>query len=143
MEYLYRPVQVKRSLPLPMSTVGCEKVYLMACYCGQKKLVNYGNYFEKFCIELRELLDVGFEHSDTLYVVSVLTLPCDAPARADIPNIYHHSVRKPCHKYKIISRRYMNRQVFLSVDDDVRTAAECSSPKRTDSTITDPAHSII
>lgn len=111
-------------LPLLMSIVGCKKVYMVACYCGQTKLVNYTKYLEEFCIELKELLDTGFEHDQTLYVVSIRVFPCDAPARADILNIYHHSARKPCHKCKIVSKRYMNRQIFLSMDNEARTAAE-------------------
>lgn len=110
--------------PLLMNVVGYYNIYMVACHCGTAKPTDFKLFLSDFVQELEYLLETGFIYNKIKFTVRIRSFSCDAPARADVLNIFHHAGYEPCHKCKIRAKRRFRRQTFGSLNSEPRTGQE-------------------
>lgn len=80
-----------------------------------------------FVEELNMLIDEGFQYCDSYFLIKIGTFICDAPARAMIMRIKGHSGYFCCHKCRIRGERSMNKIIFKTFSNNIRTDADFRS----------------
>lgn len=110
-------------LPILMNVVDYPEIHLIACHAGINKPADMVVYLTEFTTELKDVLSNGFD-ADKRYTIKLRSFSCDAVARADVLSIKHHNSYEPCHKCKVRSIRHKNRQIFLTLNDELRTSED-------------------
>lgn len=94
--------------------------FIIALYCGDSK-PNLQGFFDQFVVEVNELLMNGFSFNGSKYVVEVLAITCDAPARAFIKAIIGHNGMYGCERCVQKGESVQRRMVYKSVRSTPRT----------------------
>ena len=81
-----------------IENVSCKIPFAVGVYYGKQKPTNADEYFTAFISEIQEILGEGIECCGVMFSIKISCFVCDAPARAFIKNITHHSGYSSCER---------------------------------------------
>jgi len=84
--------------PILINVNGTTPVLVAGIYVGNSKPHDPNSYFEEFVKELKELIEEGTDFHDRILQVKVRAFIFDAPARAFILGVKHHSGFYSCNQ---------------------------------------------
>jgi len=97
--------------------------FVVGLYSGKKKPVSLQEFLGDFVSDMQQILGDGVIVNGVVYSVSIDCFICDAPARAFVKNVKHHSGYFGCDKCTQEGDYIDGRMTFPIVDAPIRTDA--------------------
>ena len=93
--------------------------FLVCCYYGRGKPNSPEEFLEDLLVELGNIIGIDLEYETSTYQVFVRCFICDAPARAFLKGIVHHTGYHSCERCTIVGVRESKRISFHEPEDVV------------------------
>lgn len=118
------PILCSISNSIPFQ-VGASNPFIVAIYSGKKKPEIHG-YLNKFCTELKELLDNGIRINNRNYSLEIRSVIADAPAKAFIKQIKSHGGYFACDRCMVQGTYDKNVRAVSYIGDNVEKRTDNS-----------------
>lgn len=112
---------LKQTWPILINVNGTKPVMVVGIYVGNSKPQDPNIYLDEFSRELCNLIKTGMTFKDRKLSVTVRAFICDAPARAFILGVKHHSGFYSCNQCLQKGESFQRRIIFKMSENLPRT----------------------
>ncbi|KAK3911574.1 Halomucin [Frankliniella fusca] len=95
--------------------------FIISVYLGKEDPKNPHDFFQKYCVELKDLLDNGYRIGEVVFEVEVRNYILDAAARSFVKCCVRHNGHAGCEKCVVWGESIDNRMVFKDSDAPLRS----------------------